>query len=168
MESFQKAVRLTFFDQRTARQVMFEHNATADAVVIVGGVYLASFIIGSIRSGSFDVVQILTDVIFGIAGWLFLSFAIWVMGTKLIKGNGDPQTLIRTAGFASLPLLLQALTFVWSQMALVGLVWYLALLVLVAKVVLGLRWVEAGASVALGVALIYLIQSLLGGTFFRF
>ena len=31
-----------------------------------------------------------------------------------------------------------------------------------------MRWVEAGAAVALGVALIYLIQILLGATFFRF
>jgi hypothetical protein len=168
MDSVQKAIRLTFFDQRTARQVMFEHSATADAVMIVGAVYLAIFLVGSLRSGGFDFLGILQDVIFGIAGWLFLSFAIWIMGTKLIKGNGDPQTLIRTAGFASLPLLLQALNFIWGPLGLVGLVWYLGLLVLVAKVVLGLRWVDAGASVALGVALIYLIQTLLGGTFFRF
>ena len=39
---------------------------------------------------------------------------------------------------------------------------------MVAKVVLGLRWIEAGAAVGLGAALIYLIQSLLGATFFRF
>jgi hypothetical protein len=39
MESVQKAIRLTFFDQRTARQVMFEHSATADAVMIVGAVH---------------------------------------------------------------------------------------------------------------------------------
>lgn len=168
MESLQKAIRLTFFDQRTARQVMFEHSATADAVMIVGGVYLATFLIGSIGSGRFDVLQILQDVILGIARWLFLSFAIWVMGTKLIKGNGDPQTLIRTAGFASLPLLLGALNFIWGQLGLVGFVWYLALLVLVAKVVLGVRWVDAGAAVALGVALIFLIQTLLGAAFFRF
>jgi hypothetical protein len=46
--------------------------------------------------------------------------------------------------------------------------WHLALLVLVAKVVLGLRWIEAGAAVGLGAALIYLIQTLLGATSFRF
>ena len=39
MESLQKAIRLTFFDQRTARQVMFEQSATADAVMIVAAVH---------------------------------------------------------------------------------------------------------------------------------
>ena len=106
MESVQKAIRLTFFDQRTARQVMFEHSATADAVLIVGCGARDRSVGHRIRFGSFDLLGILEGVIVGIAGWLFLSFAIWLMGTKLLKGNGDPQTMIRTAGFASLPLLL--------------------------------------------------------------
>ena len=168
MESVQKATRLSFFDQRTARQVMFEHSATADAVMIVAGVYALLLAIELLRRGSFDLFGLLEGVIRGVAGWLFLSFAIWVAGTKLIKGNGDPQTLIRTTGFASLPLLLGALNFIWPQFGLVGLLWHLALLVLVAKVVLGLRWIEAGAAVGLGAALIYLIQTLLGATLFRF
>jgi Yip1 domain len=168
MESIQKAVRLALFDQRTTRQVMFEHSATADAVMIVAGVYAVVILVGSLGNGSFDLLGLLEGVIRGVAGWLFLSFAIWLMGTKLIKGNGDPQTLIRTAGFASLPLLLTSLTFIWSQSGLLGFVWHLALLVLVAKVVLGLRWIEADAAVGLGFALIFLIQTLLGATFFRF
>ena len=168
MESVQKALRLTLFDQRTTRQVMFEHGATADAVMIVAGVYAIVILVGSLGRGSFDLLGLLEGVIRGVAGWLFLSFAIWLMGTKLIKGNAEPQTLIRTAGFASLPLLLSSLTFIWSALGLVGFIWHLALLVLVAKVVLGLRWIEAGAAVGLGWALIFLIQTLLGATFFRF
>ena len=168
MESVQKAMRLSSFDQRAARQVMFEHSATADAVMIVGGVY-AVVIIASFLTGSpFDLFGLLEGIIRGIAGWLFLSFAIWVMGTKVIKGNGDPQTMIRTSGFATLPLVLGAFNFYWGQLGRVGLAWHLGLLVMVAKVVLGITWIEAGAAVGLGAALIYLIQSLLGATFFRF
>ena len=163
MESVQKAIRLTFFDQRTARQVMFEHSATADAVMIVAAVHAIVILVLSVRSGTFNLLGILEGVIIGIAGLLFLSFAIWLMATRLLKGNGDPQTMIRTAGFASLPFLLGAVDFAW-----LGLLWYLALLVVVAKVVFGLRWVEAGAAVGLGAALIYLVQTLLGAAFFRF
>jgi len=163
VESAQKAIRLTFFDQRTARQVMFEHGATADAVMIVAAVHAIVILVNSIRFGTFDLLGLLEGVIIGIAGWLFLSFAIWLMATKLLKGNGDPQTMIRTAGFASLPLLLGAVGLAW-----VGVLWYVALLVVVAKVVFGLRWVEAGAAVVLGAALIYLVQIILGATFFRF
>jgi len=163
MESLQKAIRLTFFDQRTARQVMFEHSATADAVMIVGAVHAIVLVVLSIRFGSFDLLGVLEGVIIGIAGWLFLSFAIWLMATKLLKGNGDAQTMIRTAGFASLPLLLGAVNLSW-----LGVLWHVALLVVVAKVVFGMKWMEAVAAVALGAALIYLIQALLGAAFFRF
>ena len=136
--------------------------------MIVAAVYAIVIAVNSFRSGSFDLIGLLEGVIRGLAGWLFLSFAIWVMGTKVLKGNGDPQTMIRTAGFASLPLLLGALNFIWPSSGLVGLLWHLGLLVLVAKVVLGVRWIEAGAAVGLGAALIYLIQTLLGATLFRF
>ena len=163
MESLQKSIRLTFFDQRTARQVMFEQSATADAVMIVAAVHAIVLAVLSFRFGFFDLLGLIEGVIVGIAGWLFLSFAIWLMATKLLKGNGDAQTMIRTAGFASLPLLLGAVSLSW-----LGVLWHVALLVVVAKVVFGMKWVEAGAAVALGAALIYLIQTLLGATFFRF
>ena len=117
----------------------------------------------SFRFGVFDLLGLIEGVIVGIAGWLFLSFAIWLMATKVLKGNGDAQTMIRTAGFASLPLLLGAVSLSW-----LGVLWHIALLVVVAKVVFGMKWVEAAAAVALGAALIYLIQTLLGAAFFRF
>lgn len=163
MESLQKAIRLTFFDQRTARQVMFEQSATADGVMIVAAVHALVLLVISFRFGVFDLLGLIEGVIVGIAGWLFLSFAIWLMATKVLKGNGDAQTMIRTAGFASLPLLLGAVSLSW-----LGVLWHIALLVVVAKVVFGMKWVEAAAGVALGAALIYLIQTLLGAAFFRF
>ena len=163
MESLQKAIRLTFFDQRTARQVMFEQSATADAVMIVAAVHAIVLMVVSIRFGVFDLLGLIEGVIVGIAGWLFLSFAIWLMATKVLRGNGDAQTMIRTAGFATLPLLLGAVSLSW-----LGVLWHIALLVVVAKVVFGMKWVEAAAAVALGAALIYLIQTLLGAAFFRF
>ncbi|MGH8927806.1 MAG: YIP1 family protein [Acidimicrobiia bacterium] len=163
MESVLRAVRLTFFDQRTARQVMFEHGATGDAVLLVAGVNALAILISFFRAGVFDLLGLLQGILSGIAGWLILSFAVWLMGTKLLKGNGDPQTMIRTAGFAALPLLLGSV-----GLDLIGLLWYLALLVLVAKVVFGLGWAEAAASVALGAALVYLIQVLFGAGLFRF
>ena len=163
MESLQKAIRLTLFDQRTARQVMFEQSATADAVMIVAAVHAIVLAVISFRFGVFDLLGLVEGVIVGIAGWLFLSFAIWLMATKVLKGNGDAQTMIRTAGFATLPLLLGAVSLSW-----LGVLWHVALLVVVAKVVFGMKWVEAAAAVALGAALIYLVQTLLGAAFFRF
>lgn len=168
MESLQKAIRVTFFDQRTARQVMFEQSATADAVMIVAAVHAIVLLVISFRFGVFDLLGLIEGVIVGIAGWLFLSFAIWLMATKVLKGNGDAQTMIRTAGFASLPLLLGAVSLGAVSLSWLGVLWHIALLAVVAKVVFGMKWVEAVAAVGLGAALIYLIQTLLGAAFFRF
>lgn len=51
---------------------------------------------------------------------------------------------------------------------LVGLVWHLALLVVTAGVVLGLQLKEALAAVALGAALIAVVQLVFGAALFRF
>lgn len=163
MEVIQKAFRLATFDRRTATHVMLDHSATGDAVLLVAGVQALVIVVLFFRVGTFSITSLLEGVIRGLAAWLFLSFAIWLMGTKVLKGNGDPQTMIRTAGFATLPLLLGAVGLSW-----LGLVWYLAVLVLVAKLVLGSGWGEAAAAVALGAALIYLIQTLLGAALFSF
>lgn len=163
MEVIQKAFRLATFDRRTATRVMLDQSATGDAVLLVAGVQALVIVVLFIRVGAFSITSLLEGVIRGLAAWLFLSFAIWLMGTKVLKGNGDPQTMIRTAGFATLPLLLGAVGLSW-----LGLVWYLAVLVLVAKLVLGSGWGEAAAAVGLGAALIYLIQTLLGAALFRF
>jgi hypothetical protein len=163
MDTIQRALRIALFDQRAVTRVMLDQSATGDAVLIVAGVNAAVIVVLFIRAGAFSLTGLLEGTLRGLAGWLVLSFAIWLMGTKLIKGSGDPQTMIRTSGFATLPLLLGAIGF-----ALVGLIWHLALLVLVARQVLGKGWGEAAAAVALGAALVFAIQTLVGGALFRF
>ncbi|HEY7564407.1 MAG TPA: YIP1 family protein [Acidimicrobiia bacterium] len=163
MDAILRAFRIALFDQRAVTRVMLDHGATGDAVLLVAGVNAVVEVVQVFFGGRFSLVGLLEGTLRGLAGWLVLSFAIWLMGTKLLKGNGDPQTMIRTAGFATLPLLLGAFGY-----GLVGLVWHLALLVLVARQVLGKGWGEAAAAVALGAALIFAIQTLVGGALFRF
>lgn len=163
MESLKKALRLAAFDRRTAVSVMFDHAATGDAVLIVAAVHLIVVLVAFVRVGVFNLLGLLESMILGVAGWLFLSFAIWISGTRVFKGTGEAQTLIRTSGFAHLPLLLGAV-----GLALVGLVWYLAVLVLVTAVVVGLGWKEAIGAVLLGTALVYLVQILFRAPFLLF
>lgn len=163
MESLKRAIRLAAFDRRTAVSVMFDHAATGDAVLIVAGVHLVLVVVAFLRVGLFSLPGLLESLILGVAGWLFLSFAIWIAGTRLFKGTGEVQALIRTGGFAHLPVLLGAV-----NLALVGLAWYLAALVLVTAVVLGLGWKEAIGAVVLGTAIVYLIQLLFRAPFLLF
>lgn len=154
LNSIQRAVRLAGFDQRVARELMFDTSAMGDAVLLVAAVHIAIGLVISIRIGVFDLVGLLTAAIYGVAGWLILSFAIWLMGTRVLKGTGgDVQALMRVAGFGTLPLLLAVVGLGW-----VGTIWQLAILVVVAKVVLGLQVKEAAGAVLLGAALVVLIQ----------
>jgi hypothetical protein len=166
VESLKRAIRLAGFDRRVAVGLMFDHGATGDAVLIVAGVHLIVALVTFIRAGFFSVPGLLESLILGVAGWLFLSFAIWIMGTRLLKGTGEAQALIRTSGFAHLPILFSALGP--GLFGLLGLAWYLASLVLVTGVVLGLGWKEALGAVVLGAALVYLIQTLFRAPFLLF
>jgi hypothetical protein len=176
VEQIVKAFRVALFDRRTAASISFDTAATGDAVLIVAGVHAVIQIVGFVRAGSFNVFGLLQAVVLGVAGWIFLSFAVWLMGTRLLKGSGEAQTLIRLTGFAHLPLLLTALgsevqTVPNSRadaIGLVGLVWYLSAVVIATSVALGLRLKESLASVVLGAALIFLFQLLLRVPFLFF
>jgi hypothetical protein len=166
VEQIAKAFRVALFDRRTAASVSFNNDATGDAVLIVAGVYAALKIVGFVRGGSFDIFELLQSMVLGVAGWIFLSFAVWLMGTRLIKGSGEAQTVIRLIGFAHFPLLLTALGS--DVIGLVGLVWYLSAVAVVTSGGLGLKLKESVASVVLGAALVFLIQSLLQVPFLFF
>jgi Yip1 domain len=160
ISTLQRAARMAGFDRRVATELMFDTSAMGDAVLLVAGIHVVIGLVASIRGGFFDVVGLLTAAIYGVAGWLILSFAVWIMGTRVLKASGDVQALMRGAGFGSLPLLLAVVGLAW-----VGTIWHLAVVVLVTRVVLGLEWKEAAGAVLLGAALVVLIQLLFRAPF---
>jgi hypothetical protein len=153
MATINRAVRMTIFDRRAATDLMLDSSATGDAVLLVATVHVLITLVGMVLLGGFGLIALLAAAIYGVAGWLILSFAIWIMGTKLLGGSGEVQTLMRVTGFASLPLLLALVGWGW-----VGTLWQLAILVVATMVVLGQEIKEAVGSVVLGAALVLLIQ----------
>ncbi len=160
IRTLQRAARLAGFDRRVATELMFDTSAMGDAVLLVAGIHVVIGLATSIRGGFFDLVGLLTAAIYGVAGWLILSFAVWLMGTRVLKASGDVQALMRGTGFGSLPLLLAVVEFGW-----VGTIWHLVVVVLVTRVVLGLEWKEAGGAVLLGAAMVVLLQLLFRAPF---
>ena len=169
-ENFRHALRLSSFDRQAARRISFDSSATADAVVLVAAIEAILVGVQLAITRRFDLIGLLEAVILGIAGWLILAAAIWLMGTKVLKGSGAIEAMIRVSGFARLPLLLGVIDYLTGSgiFRLVGLVWHLALLVVAAGVVLGLQLKEAVAAVALGAALIAVVQLVFGAALFRF
>ena len=169
IETLQRAFRVAVFDRPTARKLLFDTSATGDAVLLVAGVEAVVAIALMIARGSFGLSFFVESVILGVASWLFLAAAIWLMGTKLIKGTGAIESVFRVTGFARLPLLLGVLDgFLGSNLpGQVGLLWYLAVVVVVVGVALGLGWQEALGAVVLGTAAVLLIQLIFRAPFFR-
>lgn len=169
-ENLRHAFRLASFDRQTARRLGFDASATADAVVLVAAIEAILVGVRLALARRFDLINLLEAVILGIAGWLILAAAIWLMGTRVVKGSGEIEAMIRVSGFARLPLLLGAVDYFTrtSFLDLVGLVWHLALLGLVAGVVLGLKLKESVAAVVLGAAVVLVVQLVFRAAFFRF
>ncbi|MGH8958843.1 MAG: YIP1 family protein [Acidimicrobiia bacterium] len=169
-ENVRHAFRLASFDRQAARRISFDSSATADAVVLVAAIEAVLVGVFLAATRRFDLIGLLEAVILGIAGWLILAAAIWLMGTKVLKGSGAIDAMIRVSGFARLPLLLGIADFLTARaiFGLIGLLWHLALLVVAAGVVLGLQLKEAVAAVALGAALVAVVQLVFGAALFRF
>jgi hypothetical protein len=168
-EVLQRAFRIAAFDKRSARTVAMDSSATGDAVLLVAAIEAVVAIAALIAIGAFDIRFFVESVILGVASWLILAGAIWLMGTKLLKGSGAIESVFRVSGFARLPMLLGAVDgFVGSRLfSQLGLVWYLAVLVVALGVALGLGWKESLGAVVLGTAVVLLIQLIFRASFFR-
>lgn len=168
----QQAWKAATLDRRAFGEWMYGSSATGDAALIVIGVALARYLVGAIAGGAFGslVVGVITTAISALAGWVFLAVATWFAGTKLFEGTGDWQTVLRMHGlafFANIVGVLAVLPGVignWS--IIVGYVWFLVAAVVGTSVGLSLKTRDAALSVLIGAAILFFIETLLGGIFF--
>jgi hypothetical protein len=168
-EAISRAFQIAMFNRRAARQVSLDTSATGDAVLLVAAIEAFVALAFAVGQGGFSLSIFVESVILGVASWLIHSAAIWLMGTKLLKGSASIDAMFRASGFARLPLLLAAIdAFVGGRLfGQIGLVWYLALLVIVTGVALGIDWKEALGAVVLGTAVVLLLQLIFRTSFFR-
>lgn len=167
---FNRSLRSSLLDRNTLVRATFEPDATADAVVVVGAVAGVVYLLQVFAVGvalQFRLLEgLLSSVVSGLASWLLLAVATWFAGTRMFRGEAQMQTVMRTHGLVHLPLLLTAFAVggtVGQLVALAGLVWFLAALVVATQVALNLSPRDAGLSVLVGYAILFLV-----GLLFRF
>ena len=160
---FSRAGRAAVLDRRPFTEAFFDGDAMADAAIVVSltavGRYLIGVLIGDF---AFSVPGILQVAIAGVVSWLILGFATWFSATKLFGGSGRPQTMLALQGLAVLPLLLEAFGAIGG---LIGLIWYLVILVLATREAIDLNARDAAVSVLIGFAIAAIIRLLLGVPF---
>jgi len=160
-----RAGRAAIFDRRAFTEAFFDDDAMADGALIVAGVGAVTYLGVLVWFGAlsrFDIVGLIQALIYSVASWLILGFATWFAATRLFGATNRYQTLIAMQGLAVLPLVLE----IFGQpISWLGLLWYLAVLVLATKEATDLDYKFAGVSVLIGFAVAAVVRLLLGASF---
>lgn len=165
---FTRAGRAAFFDRKVYTEAFFDNDAMADGAIVVASVGAVTYLLFLVRLGelgSFDLTALFQVLIASVASWLILGFATWFAANRLFQGSGRPQTLLAMHGLAPLPLVLDALG---RPIAWLGLVWYLAILVVATKEGTDLEYKFSAVAVLIGFAAAFIIRALLRVPFAAF
>ncbi len=159
-----RAGRATIFDQKVFTEAFFDDDAMADSAIIVALVGAATYLGFLVRSdfARFDLFGLVEIILYSVVSWLIVGFATWFAATRIFNATGRAQTLIALQGLAVVPLLTEIFG---SPISWIGLVWYLAILVVATKQGTDLPYREAGVSVLIGFAVAFVVRLLLGAPF---
>lgn len=162
---FSRAGRAAIFDRKAFTEAFFDDDAAADGAIVVAAVGALTYLGLLLRQqaiGLFSVGSLLETLIGSVVSWLILAFATWFTATRLFHASARPQTMIALHGLAALPLILET---AGRLIAGVGLIWYLAVVVLATMEASDLKTRNAAVSVLIGFALAAIFRALLGVPF---
>lgn len=157
---FTRAARAAIFDKKAFTEAFFDDDAMADGAIVVAMVGAVTYLGVLLWHGvmnAFSITGLIQVVLASVASWLVLGFATWFVATRMFKSSGRPQTLVAMHGLAPLPLLLEIFG---APISWIGLVWYLAILVVATKEVTDLDYKFSAVSVLIGFALAALVRAL--------
>jgi hypothetical protein len=162
---FSRAGRAALLDRKPFTEAFFDGDSAADAAILVSIVaaitYVGSLILNGMI-GVFSFPTLLQIVIAGVVSWLVLGFATWFAATRLFQSTAKPQTMIALQGLAVLPLVLE----LFGQIGgVVGLIWYLVILVVGTREAAVIDTRNAAVSVLIGLAVAVIFRALLGVPF---
>lgn len=149
-----QVVRAAFLDRDVYGGIFFDRYATANGVLIVGGIYL----LAALRF--LNAVSILRAVIYGLLAWVVLAGVMYLAGTKLYHGMAHFQRVIAASGYAMGPVVILAIgAFVrLGSVLVVGVaIWLVATQTVAARETMELQPRDAIATAVLGVAAWYII-----------
>lgn len=157
---FSRAFRGAMLDRKAFAEVFWDDDATADGVIVVASVAVASFLIVVVTGASFSIGLIpalLTAAISAVASWLILAAATWFAATRMFKTGGGIQTTMATHGLAYVPTITFAIPI--PIVPVIGLVWYLAVLTRATQESVSSNTKTAFLAVLVGFAFMLMIQA---------
>ncbi len=164
---FNRLFRASLFQRAAFREAYFDNDSAADGAITVSLVAAATYLgLLAASSLSFSITGLLAWVIGGVTSWLILAFATWGVSRYFFQTMARPQVMVGVHGLAVLPLVLDV--FDNQLIGAVGLVWYIALLVIATQEVTDLDLKKSGVSVLIGFAAAVLVRALLNVPFAAF
>ncbi|MEX1003766.1 MAG: YIP1 family protein [Acidimicrobiia bacterium] len=158
---FSRALRGAMLDRKAFAEVFWDDDATADGVIVVASVAVASFLIVALTRASVGIGSIpalLQAAISAVASWLILAAATWFAATRLFKTGGGIQTTMATHGLAYLPTIAFAIPI--PIVPVIGLVWYVAVLTRATQESVSSDTKTAFLAVLVGFAFMLMIQAI--------
>ncbi len=187
-----RMLRAAKLDARLFDEVKGDPNATKQALLIVLAVSIAQGIaalIGGIIAGAMvsavagatgvpgaaasagamaggGVVGFFGAIVFGLVGWVVMSFLAQIIGTKALGGTGTFQEVLRVMGFAHSPQVLDILGFIPVLGGLIGfatMIWRMVVSVIALRQTLGLDTTKAVILVVILVVIFMVVSAVVVG-----
>lgn len=162
---FSRAGRAAIFDRKAFSEAFFDDDAAADGAIVVATVGAVTYLGTLLWLSAFDFFSIggfLESLVAAVVGWLILGFATWFTATRLFGSGGRPQAMIALQGLSALPLVLE---IPGGLIAGLGLLWYLAVLVVATQEAADVSMRNAAVSVLIGFAVAAIFRALIGVPF---
>lgn len=166
---FSRAVRAALFDKKAFTETFFDDDAAPDGAILVASVGVIGYLAALLwRSGfaGFNLTGLIQGVLASVISWLILALATWFVASRMFGARSRPQTMMGLHGLAVLPLLLEIPG--GRLFPAIGLIWYLAILVVATREAGDITPRDAGVSVLIGFAIAVLVRALFGAPFALF
>ena len=171
-----QAARAARLDRSVYTELYFDGSAVANALVVVA---LFSTLLWAgvlIAAESFNLFVLVRGVIGALFGWVVLTFAVFLLGSRVFGGRADFQKLLASTGYAHAPLLLLGPFFLVVSLTGLGGVttivvlllwaWFLVVLAVAVEQTMELPRQQAWLTALLGFAIWAGISVLFGGGVF--
>lgn len=162
MKQVKRSLRAVRLDRKVFDEIYFEHDATADAAMVVGGVAIIMYLVLFAVGGSVSIIGLVRLLLSEAFGWLLLGFATTIVARYVFKTEMRTDRIMASQGH-TWPTQLSALIPVVGW--IVALVWGIAALSIATKETADVNMQTAVFSVVGGQVLVILFRFLLGGLF---
>lgn len=161
MNALKQAARIAAFSRDALFDISLHRHAAADAALLIIGWRAIGYLWDVFFDRlSFSFWALVLLPVSSLMLWIVRAGVCLLIGKMFFQKESSMSAIMRVQGFAYLPLVL---TFLPPWLGLIGIVWFLVLLVFTTAEGMAMDWWQSTVTVATSVVGLYLISPLLWG-----